>query len=114
MAARARNTVRAVVAGGLLVSAPAGPRRVPGAAAGGSAPAVTRAPASQARVIKFSGYDWTVKSSRDRVGPGPNYFSDGEENVRVDERGRLHLRLTQREGRFYCAEVVSRRSFGAG
>lgn len=66
------------------------------------------------RRIKFSGYEWTVKSSSDRVGPGPNYFSDSRSNVAIDSRGRLHLRITKRDGRWYCAEVVSAKSFGYG
>jgi hypothetical protein len=71
-------------------------------------------PRPAARRIQFSGYDWVVKSSEGRVGPGPNYFSDSSDNVSVDDRGRLHLRLTERDGRWYCAEVVSARSFGYG
>jgi hypothetical protein len=69
---------------------------------------------SSPRHLQFSGYDWSVKSSARRVGPGPNYFSDSNDNVVVDAQGRLHLRITQREGRWYCAEVVSTRSFGYG
>jgi hypothetical protein len=64
--------------------------------------------------LQFSGYDWVVKSSDRPVGPGPNYFSDGGDNVALDERGRLHLRITRRDGRWYCAEVVSAQSFGYG
>lgn len=66
------------------------------------------------RTLRFSGYDWTVKSSDRRVGPGPNYFSDSGDNVTVDARGRLHLRITRRDGRWHCAEVVSAQSFGYG
>jgi len=69
---------------------------------------------AQARILPFSGYDWVVKSSGNRVGPGPNYFSDSHDNVAVDAQGRLHLRITQRDGRWYCAEVISQRSFGYG
>jgi hypothetical protein len=64
--------------------------------------------------LQFSGYDWIVKSSDRRVGPGPNYFADSGDNVSVDVQGRLHLRLTQRAGRWYCAEVISTQSFGYG
>ncbi|MCG3145090.1 MAG: hypothetical protein HONDAALG_02631 [Gammaproteobacteria bacterium] len=71
-------------------------------------------PATEMRAIQFSGYEWRVKSSDKRVGPGPNYFSDGEENVAVDDQGRLHMRITQRDGRWYCAEVISQRNFGYG
>jgi hypothetical protein len=69
---------------------------------------------SGVKTLNFSGYEWRVKCSDERVGPGPNYFSDGADNVEVDGQGRLHLRLTQRGGRWYCAEVVSARSFGYG
>ena len=64
--------------------------------------------------LQFSGYQWKVKVSHNRVGPGPNYFADGSKNVWVDARGRLHLRLTQEEGRWHCAKVISLRSFGYG
>jgi hypothetical protein len=67
-----------------------------------------------ARVISFSGYEWKVKTSENQVGPGPNYFSDGSENVEVDAAGRLHLRITQRDGRWQCAEVVLTQSLGYG
>ena len=68
----------------------------------------------QWRTIHFSGFDWRVKASKNLVGPGPNYFSDGEENVRVDETGRLHLRITQRAGHWECAEVILAKETGFG
>jgi Glycosyl hydrolases family 16 len=82
----------------------------------GRPPDEGRPPAEGAvRTLKFSGYEWKVKKSDGRrVGPGPNYFSDGAENVAVDERGRLRLRVTERGGRWYCAEVISVDSFGYG
>jgi hypothetical protein len=67
---------------------------------------------SASKSVRFSGYDWRVKSGS--AEPGPNTFSDGEENVRVDSDGRLHLRITYRDGRWYCAEVVNQRSLGYG
>src|SRR5436305_1591178 len=67
-----------------------------------------------AEVVSFSGYQWRVKSSTGRVGPGPNYFCDRPENVRVDPEGRLHLAITSRDGNWQCAEVISTRSFGYG
>jgi len=66
------------------------------------------------RWLSFSGESWWVKTSSERVGPGPNYFSDSTNNVWVDALGRLHLRITQDAGRWYCAEVVSARTFGFG
>jgi len=67
-----------------------------------------------ARQISFSGYDWWVKTSSGLAGPGPNYFSDSAENVWVDSAGKLHMRITYRGGRWYCAEIISARTFGYG
>ena len=64
--------------------------------------------------ITWSGRTWQVKSSTSRVGPGPNYFSASPENVWVDANGRLHLKITQRNGRWTCAEIISRDSPGHG
>ena len=69
---------------------------------------------STRKTLNFSGYVWKVKSSEKRVGPGSNYFSDSNDNVWVDNTGRLHLKFTEREGRWYCAEVISEKSFGLG
>ncbi len=69
----------------------------------------------QERTLTFSNLEWTVKTGGGRrVGPGPNFFSDREENVWVDATGALHLRITRHSGNWQCAEVVSRRSFGWG
>lgn len=77
--------------------------------------AVAREPRPYTRRIRFSGTEWSVKESRDRrAGPGGNFFSDSDEQVWLDELGRLHLRITRRDSRWYCAEVVSVRSFGHG
>jgi hypothetical protein len=66
------------------------------------------------RTVEFSGYTWEVKSSRGVVGPGPNSFSDSAANLWVDSLGRLHLRLTHSNGRWYCAEVMNATSLGRG
>ena len=66
------------------------------------------------KTISFSGYEWWVKTSAVPVGPGPNYFSDSSENVWVDSLGELHLKMTQRNGAWYCAEVVLKNSLGYG
>ena len=65
------------------------------------------------RIIEFSGYQWIVRTSdEDKVGPGPNYFSDSKENVWVDPAGRLHLKLVKRNGNWYCSGVIMRSSLG--
>jgi len=66
------------------------------------------------RVISFSGYEWEVKANEDPVGPGPNYFSDSEEDVWVDAEGQLHLKIVQRDGKWYCTEVINKESLGYG
>ena len=66
------------------------------------------------REIQFSGESWVVKSSAGRVGPGGNYFSDSSDNVFVDTLGKLHLRITNRNGVWYCAEIISKRVIGFG
>lgn len=63
--------------------------------------------------IEFSGYRWRMKSGG-LFGPGNNYFSDSKENVWVDARGWLHLRITQREGKWYCPEIVLEKALGYG
>jgi hypothetical protein len=67
-----------------------------------------------ARKISFSGYEWSVRSSRVPAGPDGNYFSDASDNVTVDSQGRLHLRLTNRNGRWYGAEIVAIGALGYG
>lgn len=66
------------------------------------------------RTITFSGYDWSVKTSAGRVGPGPNYFSDSASNVWVDSSGRLHLKITKSGGKWISAEVINKQSLGNG
>lgn len=66
---------------------------------------------SQAKTIRFSGYDWIVRHSG-TGGPGPNYWD--ENNVWVDGSGFLHLKLSRRAGRWWCSEVYSRDRFGFG
>jgi hypothetical protein len=67
---------------------------------------------SQAKTIRFSGYDWIVRPSG-TGGPGPNQWD--ENNVWVDGSGYLHLKLSQRAGRWYCSEVYTkdRLAFGS-
>ena len=45
-----------------------------------------------------------TKQARTARAQDRDFFSDSAENVWVDNRGRLHLRITYREGRWWCAE----------
>ena len=79
----------------------------------GAGPASAGKPAPPS-TITWSGRTWQMKSSQGKVGPGPNYFSASSENVSVDTQGRLHLRITYRNGRWNCAEIVSTETLGYG
>ncbi|TFH49386.1 MAG: hypothetical protein E4G92_01960 [Bacteroidia bacterium] len=64
------------------------------------------------RTISFSGFEWTTEGSgAERISPGQNYFSSSEENVWVDSHGNLHLKITNRKGKWYCATVTMKESF---
>jgi len=72
-------------------------------------------PISTDRIIEFSGYEWIVRTSNDnKVGPGPNYFSDSEDNVWVDDDGRLHLKIVRIGGTWYCSGVILKKPLGYG
>lgn len=75
---------------------------------------IVERPDPAVRTLTFSGRTWTVKRSEALVGPGPNYFSDRPEDVWVDAQGRLHLRITERDGRWVCTEIVTTEALGLG
>lgn len=62
------------------------------------------------KIINFSGYEWQVKGNV-TVGPGPNNWSS--DNVWIDEDG-LHLKITQQDGKWYCAEIYTTMNLGFG
>lgn len=66
------------------------------------------------RTISFSGYTWKVKKHDEKTGPGPNYFSDKDSAVWVDSKGRLHLRMLEHAGKWFCAEVICLDTLGYG
>ncbi|MEP6466970.1 MAG: glycoside hydrolase family 16 protein [Parafilimonas sp.] len=68
---------------------------------------------STTSTIQFSGYTWNVKNGS-HLGPGPNYWS--RNNVWVDAKGFLHLKITKDSvtGKWYCAEVSTQQTFGFG
>jgi hypothetical protein len=72
-------------------------------------------PAAFTRTITFSGLTWYVRSSGNALSsPGPNVFSDSQNNVWVDSSGRLHLRITKKGRKTACAEVIAATSVGYG
>jgi hypothetical protein len=69
-------------------------------------------PAVPLKVIHFSGYDWTVRAGATDRGGKINAYDSA--NAWTDEKGYLHLRMGERDGRWSCAEVDLTRSLGYG
>lgn len=65
------------------------------------------------RRIEFGGHSWRAKHGGP-FGPGNNFFSETEENIRFDPLGRLHLRVTRREGAWQCPEMALLDPLGYG
>jgi hypothetical protein len=66
---------------------------------------------AEAKRLRFSGYDFVIKEARG-MGPGPNDWAASQ--VSVDPKGRLHLRLSKKNGRWFAGEVSSVSRFGFG
>lgn len=64
--------------------------------------------------LNFSGWEWTVKASESRVGPGYGYFSNRAKDVFVDANGYLHLRIAKNFQKWYSTEVISTDTFSYG
>jgi hypothetical protein len=64
------------------------------------------------KVIRFSGYDWMVRSAGSDRGGEPNAYDPA--NAWVDQKGYLHLQMKERDGRWSCANVRLIRSLGYG
>jgi len=64
------------------------------------------------KTLHFSGYDWVARSAGSDRGGEPNEYSP--DNEWVDDKGFLHLRMQDRNGKWTCAEVFLTRSLGYG
>jgi len=60
--------------------------------------------------IVFGGQTFEVRSGEG--GPGPNAWS--AQNVWVDAKGRLHLKIAYRDGQWSCAEIYTTQPLGFG
>ena len=65
---------------------------------------------AQSQTISFAGYTWNVRAGGG--GPGPNQWSPN--NVWVDASGALHLKITNVNGVWQCAEVTLTQRLGFG
>jgi hypothetical protein len=75
---------------------------------------ITRNETNLKNSLEFSGYEWNIKNTTKRVGPGNNFFSSSTENVWVNSQGQLNLRISKRNEKWYCAEIISKQHFGYG
>lgn len=64
-----------------------------------------------AKTLKFSGYEWQVRQAP-LAGPGPNLWD--ENNAWVDGAGHLHLKISLKDGKWYCAELQTKERLGFG
>ncbi len=70
------------------------------------------APPVISKTIRFSGYDWTVRTSPSNRGGEMNDYDPA--NAWVDQQGYLHLKMGDRDGRWTSAGVKLTRSLGYG
>lgn len=61
----------------------------------------------------FSGYAWNIRNDN-LSNPGPNDWSNSPQNVWIDSNGWLHLKITNNNGKWYCAEVNTKQTLGYG
>jgi hypothetical protein len=69
-------------------------------------------PPNPTKPLRFSGYDWKVRTVA-AVRGGLNNSFDAD-NAWTDDRGALHLRIAEKSGKWFCAEVDLARSLGYG
>jgi hypothetical protein len=67
---------------------------------------------SSEKILRFSGFEWRVRTIPGDYGAKTNDYSS--DNVSVDESGALHLRLSRSAHGWVCSEVHSVRSLGYG
>lgn len=61
--------------------------------------------------LTFSGYEWEIRDTPSERGGSNEYDAS---NVWTDDRGHLHLKLAQRDGRWTSSEVILTRALGYG
>ena len=62
--------------------------------------------------LKFSGYDWSVRTIPNNKGGMDNLFDP--ENAWTDTSGALHMRIKKKSDAWSCAEIYLTRSLGYG
>jgi len=67
---------------------------------------------AQTGSLKFSGYDWSVRTIPNNKGGMDNLFDP--ENAWTDTSGALHMRIKKKSDAWSCAEIYLTRSLGYG
>jgi hypothetical protein len=62
--------------------------------------------------LKFSGYDWAVRTIPSNKGGDNNLYDP--ENAWTDAGGALHMQIKKKSGKWSCAEIYLNRSLGYG
>ena len=101
-----RHRIAAILTAALLVGAVPMPVGAARPEAAGKKPAP-----SGPETIDWSGHSWLVKDHSRKIGPGPNFFSGANVEVRGD---RLHLRIAASGRKWTTAEVINTASLGYG
>jgi hypothetical protein len=69
-------------------------------------------PAVAPKTLHFSGYEWIVQEAENDTAGETQSYEPG--NAWVDQKGYLHVRMGERDGHWYGAELHTARSFGYG
>jgi len=70
--------------------------------------------AASPRDIEFAGITWGLRQNSVPAAPGPTAFSNAEDQVWVDERGKLHITLRKRGLIWTGAELMAKKDAGYG
>lgn len=69
---------------------------------------------AEPRDITFGGIVWGVKQTAGPVDPGPNTFSNLQDQVWVDEQGAVHLTVQKRGSVWTASEIMAKKDAGYG
>ena len=70
------------------------------------------APVTSARPLRFSGYDWEIRNVPGDYSAKTSVYTP--QNVSLDDRGSMHLRVLRAGNTWTCAEVHTTRALGYG
>jgi hypothetical protein len=62
------------------------------------------------KTLQWKGQTWDIRSEYGE--PGHNYFSSS--GAWIDDKNRMHLTVTKKNGKWYCSEIDSRNKFKYG